>query len=408
MSLALIVLVIVLLLIAVRRIGTFRLAIWQIMLGGAVIIVAGGVLSPREALHAINRDVMLFLFGVFLIGQALIDSGYLQRLSYRLFIRATTPDALLALIIFGSGIGSALLMNDTLAIIGTPLMVLLARQHHLPPHLLLLALAFSITTGSVMSPIGNPQNLLIAVTMENPFIAFAQTLALPSLLALGLTWVVLRIAYRHSFNRELHHHREPVLIDKQLASLGHIALMLLVAAIAVRIIAAYLWPAYEFPLPWIALIAASPLLLYRQRLRLLREIDWPTLIFFASLFIVMAGVWHEGTLQSLMADSSGAITSLPAILVTGLGLSQLISNVPLVSLYLPLLQAVSASPEALMALAASSTLAGNLLVMGAASNVIVIQNGERLGVHLSYWEFARVGLVLTLLQMVLFYPFLRG
>jgi len=408
MSLALVVLVIVLLLIAVRRIGTIRFAIWQIMLGGAVVMVGGGVLSPRDALHAINRDVMLFLFGVFVIGQALIDSGYLQRLSYRLFIRAKTPGVLLAMIIFGSGLGSALLMNDTLAIIGTPLMVLLARQHRLPPQLLLLALAFSITTGSVMSPIGNPQNLLIAVTMENPFIAFAETLAVPALLALALVWGVLRLAYSPYFDTALHHHEEPVLIDARLATLGHIALMLLIGAIAARILAAYLWPAYDFPLPWIALVAAAPLLFYRQRLRLLREIDWATLIFFAALFIVMAGVWRAGVLQNLVGDFGGAITSLPTILFAGLGLSQLISNVPLVSLYLPLLQQVSASPEALLALAASSTLAGNLLVMGAASNVIVIQNGERLGAHLGYWTFARVGLVLTLLQMVLIYPFLRS
>lgn len=406
MSLALFVLIAVLLLIAVRRIGTIRLAIWQIMLGGAVVTVAGGVLSPREALHTINREVMLFLFGVFLIGQAMIDSGYLQRLSYRLFIRAQSPGALLALIILGSGIGSALLMNDTLAIIGTPLMVLLARQHRLPPQMLLLALAFSITTGSVMSPIGNPQNLLIAITMENPFIAFAQTLALPTLLALGLIWLVLRAAYRPYFDKELHHHHEPELCDAELARLAHISLLLLLGAIVVRIVVALLWPEHEFPLSWIALFAAAPLLFYRQRMKLLREIDWSTLLFFAALFIVMDGVWRAGILQQLVANIGGAVTSLPAILFAGLGLSQLVSNVPLVSLYLPLLQEAHASQAMLLALAASSTLAGNLLVMGAASNVIVIQNGERHGVHLGFWEFARLGVVLTLLQMVLFYPFL--
>jgi Na+/H+ antiporter NhaD/arsenite permease-like protein len=323
-----------------------------------------------------------------------------------LFIRAKTPGALLALIIFGCGIGSALLMNDTLAIIGTPLMVLLARQHRLPPQLLLLALAFAITTGSVMSPIGNPQNLLIAITMENPFIAFAQTLMVPTLLALGLTWLVLRAAYRPCFDKALHHHHEPELCDVALARLAHISLLLLMGAIVVRVVVALHWPEHEFPLSWIALFAASPLLLYRQRVRLLREIDWSTLTFFAALFIVMAGVWQQGILQQLVAGIGGAITSLPAILFAGLGLSQLISNVPLVSLYLPLLQEAQASSAMLLALAASSTLAGNLLVMGAASNVIVIQNGERLGVHLGFWEFARLGVVLTLLQMMLFYPFL--
>ncbi|HEY0720859.1 MAG TPA: SLC13 family permease, partial [Gammaproteobacteria bacterium] len=257
LSLPLLILAVVLLLIMVRRIGAVQLAIWQIMLGGALVMVVGGALSPREALLAIDRDVMLFLFGVFLIGQALIDSGYLQRLSQRLFMHAKSPGMLLALIIFGSGLGSALLMNDTLAIIGTPLMVLLARQHRLPPQMLLLALAFAITTGSVMSPIGNPQNLLIAVTLDNPFIDFARTLALPALLALGLTWLVLRIAYRRHFHQPLHHPQAPALCDARLAGLAHAALLLM-GGIVVRVVVAAVWPSCLFPLPWLALIATAP------------------------------------------------------------------------------------------------------------------------------------------------------
>ena len=103
-------------------------------------------------------EVMLFLFGVFIIGQAMEQSGYLAHLFYGLFARAKTIDGLLLTILFVMRGLSALLMNDTLAIIGTPAVLHLAKKHQLPPRALLLCLAFAVTIGSVASPIGNPLN----------------------------------------------------------------------------------------------------------------------------------------------------------------------------------------------------------------------------------------------------------
>src|SRR3972149_6220348 len=97
---ALIILGVVLVLIAVRQIGRVRLQIWQAMLLGAFGVLVTGQISPREAAAAINPDVMLFLFGVFVLGRALEESGVLARLSGRLFARARTADAAVLLVIF--------------------------------------------------------------------------------------------------------------------------------------------------------------------------------------------------------------------------------------------------------------------------------------------------------------------
>ena len=166
-------------LIAVRQVGRFRFQIWQIMLLGAIVVLIAGQISPANALKAIDLDVMLFLFGMFIIGQALEESGYLSHLAYRLFGKAHSLDSLVLLILFGAGLLSAFLMNDTLAIIGTPVMLQIASKTGARAKLLLLVLAFSVTIGSVMSPIGNPQNLLVAINgnVPNPFITF---LPLPS------------------------------------------------------------------------------------------------------------------------------------------------------------------------------------------------------------------------------------
>ena len=95
MILPIIVLAAVLVLIATRRIGNIRLQIWQIMLVGAIAVLVTGQISPMNALLSVNLDVILFLFGMFVVGEALLESGYLSHLSYKLFKRARSSDQLL-------------------------------------------------------------------------------------------------------------------------------------------------------------------------------------------------------------------------------------------------------------------------------------------------------------------------
>ncbi|MBN1762578.1 MAG: anion transporter [Methanomicrobia archaeon] len=398
---ALLTLLIVFILIAIRKIGTIRLQIWQIMLLGAIIVLLTGQITPREALKAINPEVMLFLFGMFTVGQALEESGYLSQIAHALFGKAKSADQLVLAILFGFGMLSTLLMNDTMAIIGTPVILFLAKKHHLSPRPLLLALAFAITIGSVMSPIGNPQNLLIAVTIPNPFVTFFRYLAVPTLINLFLAFLVVKWFYRSDLSRiSLPVNAPDAVKDHKLARLCQLSLFLLISLIIAKIGLVFVNAPVDFRLTYIALIAAVPVLTSEKRLRILRNMDWHTLIFFAAMFIVMQSVWETGFFQSIMLDLD--ITAIPVILLISVLLSQLISNVPLVALYLPLLLHAGASTEELMALAAGSTIAGNMLILGAASNVIIIQNAEKRGETLTFLEFARIGIPLTLLNVFIY------
>lgn len=157
-----------------------------------------GQIPPIEALESVDVDVMLFLFGMFIVGKALEESGYLWHLSCRLFKKAKSRDQLLLLILFTMGI--AFLLNDTVAIIGTPMVLLLAKGNGMSPKPLLLALAFAVTIGSVMSPIGNPQNLLIAI---NIFCAY----------------LMLKFFYKKEFSGSFYIQSRPVR-DDQLALLS--------------------------------------------------------------------------------------------------------------------------------------------------------------------------------------------
>jgi Na+/H+ antiporter NhaD/arsenite permease-like protein len=405
MNLPLLILLTVFVVIAARKVGRIPVKIWQAMTAGAIAVLLTGQISPRDALRAIDWDVMAFLFGMFVIGEALILSGYLATVAYRGLRRVQSADGLVLTLLLGGGLASALLMNDTLAIVGTPLVLQLAREHRINPQLLLFALAIAVTTGSVLSPIGNPQNLLIAIggPVPAPFVTFLQTLALPTFVNLFLAYMVLRVMWPQAFHAEVLVHSVVPVSDFALARLARIALMLVISLIVLKILIVLLSIPLDFRLSYLALAAALPILLFSpRRLELVKRVDWPTLIFFMSMFVLMASVWQTGVLQHWTSRFHFDLTSISSILGLSLVLSQLISNVPLVALYLPLVSEAQGAVPAFLALAAGSTIAGNMLILGAASNVIIIQRAEQEGHTLGFWTFARIGIPLTTLQILVY------
>jgi len=402
------VLIAVFLLIAVRQVGRFNLKIWQIMLGGALAVLITGQIAPFDALDAINPDVMIFLFGMFVVGEALVESGYLTYISNRFFSHAKNPDQLVLFILFGMGLLSALLMNDTLAIIGTPLVLTLATRFKLSPTLLLITLAVAITTGSVMSPLGNPQNLLIAQDsgMTGAFVTFGSYLLIPTLINLVIAFGILRLFYAREFIPKIIVNDAIIPCDSRQTFPVKCSLAIILILAAANIAASLIVARMVITLPLIAIAAAVPiLLLSKKRWTVLQSIDWATLVFFAAMFVLMESVWQTGFFQSFVNGSM--VSSVPMILTTSVLISQFISNVPFVALFQPMiLQAGGGTTAQLMALAAGSTIAGNLTILGAASNVIIIQNAEKQGETISFMEFAKVGIPLTILQIVVYLVFL--
>jgi Na+/H+ antiporter NhaD/arsenite permease-like protein len=299
-------------------------------------------------------------------------------------------------------------MNDTLAIVGTPIMLLLARQHKFNAKILLLALAFSITIGSVLSPIGNPQNLLIATDMENPFVEFSKALAIPTIINLAALYLLLKIFYRDHFHSKKLIHDEQNIKNPNLTIVAKISLILVLLLIMTKIVLYYY--KIDFNLICIALIGAAPVLIYRvfaKKFHIMRKIDWHTLIFFAAMFTLMESVWQTGFFQESIDNLNIDITSTPMILTISTTLSQFISNVPLVALYLPILLNEGITNAGLLALAAGSTIAGNLTILGAASNIIIFAKAERHdGPTITFWDFFKIGLPLTIINIFMYWLFL--
>jgi Na+/H+ antiporter NhaD/arsenite permease-like protein len=129
-------------------------------------------------------------------------------------------------------------------------------------------------------------------------------------------------------------------------------------------------------------------------------VDWTMLVMFAGLFVVVAGAEATGLQNRLLAWVGPARMAHPVTLsvVTAL-LSNLVSNVPAVLLFRPLYPTLGASPRVALLIASASTLAGNLTVVGSIANLIVIEQAKAHKIRVSYSEYMRVGVPVTLLTL---------
>lgn len=409
MYVAVLILLITLIGIAVRRMTRIIIPIWLITTAGAAAALLLKQITPVRAIAAIEPDVMLYLFGVFLIAQAAEDSGYLEQLTDKIFYHVHNGKQALVIIIFILGLSTSLLMNDTIAIIGTPIIIQLCQSHKKLIKPLIFALAFSITIGSTFSPIGNPQNLLIAVKAEmpSPFFQFIRLLAIPTLINLAITYLFICFVYKKTLSEPIEKPTPSPVRDHHTVILVKLSLMILCLLIILKIVFDGMQSSIHLNFSHIALVSSLPILLSKQRRKFIKRLDWSTLIFFASIFILMQSVWDSGFFQTSINHFHLSIAHVPTILIISIILSQFISNVPMVALYLPLLMQHPVSDSSLLALAAGSTIAGNLSILGAASNIIIIQNCEKHRVRgFDFFEFIKIGAPLTLMNVLIYACFL--
>ncbi len=168
------------------------------MFAGALAVLLLQIIPLDEAYQSINFDVIFFLIGMFILVSGLEASGLLRYITIKILEHAKTPDRTLWFILLVLGALSAFLMNDTMALVATPIVLGIARQMQIRSAPLLITLAFGITIGSMMTPMGNPQNLLISLSsgMEYPFWTFLQYLGAPTLACVGATYLIVKRVYK--------------------------------------------------------------------------------------------------------------------------------------------------------------------------------------------------------------------
>lgn len=363
---------------------------------GAIALVAFGKVTPEAAWLAVDIPTIALLFGLMVLSAQLRLGGFYDAITSRLARSPLGPAALLGLLIVVAGGLSAVLVNDIICLAMAPVLIEGCGRRGLNPAPYLIGLACAANVGSAATLIGNPQNMLIGQTLKLSFAGYLGEAAAPTIAGLILTWCVIALIYRRDWRagearpEAIVPEPEPTPFNRWQTGKGLLVLVVLVGGFL-----AGRWPRETMALAGAGLLLASRRMATR---RILGLIDWHLLVLFMGLFIVNHALKASGMLDGVIRDlrAGGIDPSHPAVLfgVTPV-LSNLVSNVPAVMLLLP----VANHPMAGPILALSSTLAGNLLIVGSIANIIVVEQAGRQGVVIGWREHARCGIPVTLLTL---------
>ena len=364
------------------------------LVGTAALLVTG-VVDLHEAVALIDAEVLVLLFGLMLLNEALAEAAAFRTVTRWATRRAGSPFTLLAALVFASGTLSALFLNDTIVLMLTPLVVQLTRHLGVAPLPYLLALATAANVGSVATVTGNPQNLIVSVQGGIAYVPFLVALGPVALVGLGVVLATIALV-----------HRRDIAGGQLLAAPPDAAPLpqrtpARAFAWAVALLAAFLAGA---PVATAALVVGAGVLLTAGEAgrRILARVDLSLLTLFAGLFVVVGALGHTGVtglaLAALGAGWASGVAELTTITTVA---SNLFSNVPAVLLLAPLVAEAGAGRTGYLVLAMASTLAGNLTLVGSVANLIVVESARKLGVTVGFWGYLRVGLPITLLTLAL-------
>jgi Na+/H+ antiporter NhaD/arsenite permease-like protein len=379
--------------LAVGKLPGLRIDRAGIALVGSAVMLACGVLSMGDAARAVDYETIVLLFGMMVVVAYLRMAGFFALATEQVAARCSGPLSLLAVTVAISGTLSAFLVNDVVCVALTPLVLHLCQRLKRPPIPYLVGLATASNIGSVATITGNPQNIIIGSLSHISYLRFAARLAPIALIGLALNFAVVALVYRKTLAES---RQDQSAADESPAPRVHRGL--LIKSMVVTLVTVGLFFAGQ-PIALVALVAAGVLMLDRVRpAKVYHAIDWPLLVMFAGLFVVVHA-FEVNVVRTWGLERRHALLESPVVLVSGLSLvlSNLVSNVPAVLLFKPLMEVMPQKELAWLALAMSSTLAGNLTVLGSVANLIVVENARRAGTELSFLEYLKVGVPLTVL-----------
>ncbi len=381
--------------IAVGKLPGYHLDRAGAALLGASLMVWLGVLSLEEAFAAIDFNTIALLLGMMIVVANLRLSGFFGLVNEWVVVRAHHPLLLLTAIVVLAGLLSAFLVNDTICVVMTPLVldVTLRLKRNPVPYLLAVALASNV--GSVATITGNPQNMIVGSLSRIHYGTFTMALAPVAVAGMLLTVAMIALIYREEF---LHRQRFPASVSRPVRYLQPVVVKsLLVMAVMVAMFFS------GHPVAKVAIIGGAYMLFTRRikAHKVYREIDWPLLVMFAGLFIVVAAFERVAVTPGVIAavarqhlDDVAVLSTVTAVL------SNLVSNVPAVLMLKPFVSNLADPQSAWLAVAMASTLAGNFTLVGSVANLIVAQRAQSAGVTISFWAYFKVGAPLTVLTIL--------
>jgi Na+/H+ antiporter NhaD/arsenite permease-like protein len=378
--------------IALGRVPGLKLNRVGIALLGAIAMMIFGGWSTANAGACINWPTILLLFGFFVISAQLRLSGFYDQVAGAISARLGHPARFLLVLMVVAGGLSAFLNNDVVCVVFAPIIGPALLRKQINPVPFLIALAISSNIGAAATIIGNPQNMMIGQIAHLSFGGYLLWSIVPVIFAFaaayGTIWMLSRKNLQsaqlaqdganwqgHAFNRR------------------HTIKGLVILAVVVGLFFTGL------PKEIIALAAAG-IHLASPKFRtedLLGLVEWPILVMFVSLFVITGAFQSTGypDQAAQWLAHSGFNLAVPRNLVLATAaLSNLISNSAAVMMLLKVINL--SNPATAYVLALGNSFGGNLIIIGAISNIIVVQQAREMNINISFRDFARLGVPVTL------------
>jgi Na+/H+ antiporter NhaD/arsenite permease-like protein len=376
-------------------------------LTGALLMVLLGVLNFNQAITAIDFHTITLLLGMMLLMAALQQADFFNVLAARSIALAGKPWQLLMAVVLVTAVGSAFMVNDVVVLLFTPVVVAACRLLDRNPSPYLIAEAMASNIGSVATEIGNPQNMLIGVTSGISFTRFLLYLLPVAITSALILFIVVLIFYSKHMIVEFHadklnHQTLAVISGNPTPAARKRLLAFSLPIFGLTIAGLFLSSFIGIAVSIVALTGGIAAVLFSgiRPSKLIQTIDWSLLLFFCGLFIVIGAAHQAGVLDVFMNSLyvQPGLAGIASMHIFSAVVSQVVSNVPLTMLVIPVIKNIPGD-VLWISLAAGSTLGGNATIIGAVANIIVVEQAYTQGVKLGWWEFTRVGMVVTALTI---------
>jgi Na+/H+ antiporter NhaD/arsenite permease-like protein len=361
---------------------------------GGVLMVAFRIVGAPEALTSIDFATIVLLFSMMLLVGNLRLAGFFDWITEWL-IERLHPHHLMPTVIFTTGLLSAFLVNDIVCLVMTPFVVHMTRRLRVPPIPYVVAVATASNIGSVATITGNPQNMLIGSLAGIRYVDFIAHLGPVAIVGLCLNWAVLhRICLRGAVDKvevaealSAPEFQRPPLRKKPVVVLTLVLVGFLTGT----------------PAALVAAVGAALLLITRtmEPRKVYDEVDWGLLVFFIGLFVIVGGAERAGLTATLLRPiESWNLHRIPIFVPVVALLANIVSNVPAVMLLRTVVSGFPDPHAGWVALAMSSTLAGNLTITGSVANIIVVERAAAEGVDVGFEDYIRIGLPVTIATLL--------
>ncbi|MBI4311714.1 MAG: anion transporter [Chloroflexi bacterium] len=390
--------------VAVTRLPRINIDRPAAALAGAVLMVVLGVLTFDQAVDAIDYNTLALLLGMMLLVVVMQGQGFFTLLASRFVAVAPTPGRLMASVVVLTAVCSAFMVNDVVVLLFTPIVIQACRMQRVNPLPFLIGEAMASNIGSTATIVGNPQNMLIGVTSGISFARFFAYLAPVAVVGTGLLLALLWVFYGKEWAKKdeaSSGHRSTDQVT--LTPIDYRGLKRSVPLLALATAGFFLSSFIGIRVPLVALVAgvAAMLLSGVRPSQVIQKVDWVLLLFFGGLFVVIGGARHAGVLDVFLnrVEVTPNVQGIVSVHLASAFISQVVSNVPLTVLMIPLLQRVPGD-TLWISLASGATLGGNATIIGAVANIIVAEGAYREGIVIKFMEFLKVGLAVTVLTLL--------